>query len=226
MDKHPQEKQPRTVPIFGTVYGTLLNTKAEIASLGPALSAAPYNAPPKAPILYIKPPGTWRLTDGTVRLPRGADTVEVSATMGVVIGRPATRVAEASAFDHVAGYIAAIDICLPHKDYYRPSVKERCRDGFLPIASRMTARENLPDPNHIAVRTLVNGEEKGCFSTLELVRPIAKLMADVTDFMTLYEGDVLLVGLTPERPLAHSGDIVTASVTGMDTVEVQIGSAK
>jgi hypothetical protein len=44
----------------GIVYGTLLNSVASLASLGDAVNAAPYKAPPKAPVLYVKPRNTLR----------------------------------------------------------------------------------------------------------------------------------------------------------------------
>ena len=209
-------------PVGGIVYGTLLNTKTEIAALGPALSATPYNAPPKAPVLYIKPPGTWRLYAGTVPLPDGEERVEFSATLGIVIGRTATRVTEAEALDYVLGYRAAIDVSLPQENYYRPSVRQRCRDGFLPLAPGITAREGVADPDSLLIRTLLNGREVGRFSTGDLVRPMARLIADVSDFMTLCEGDMLLIGLTPERPLARLGDRIAASIAGIADLEARI----
>ena len=47
------------VPVGGTVYGTLLNYKGALAALAEAMLAPPYKEPPKAPILYLKPPNTW-----------------------------------------------------------------------------------------------------------------------------------------------------------------------
>ncbi len=209
-------------PICGTVYGTLLNTRTEIAALGSTLAAPPYGAPPKAPILYIKPPGTWRRHSGAIPLPAKAEHVEVSATLGLVFGRSATRVRESEAFGYVRGYIAAIDACLPHAIFFRPSVKERCHDGFLPMSRRITERTAILAPDAITIRTLINGEEQSRFSTADFVRPIARLIADVTEFMTLFEGDVLLTGLSPLRPLSRAGDRVTARIDGMGDLDAMV----
>ena len=86
--RETQRATAAAIPVGGTVYGILPNTKTEIAALGPALSSAPYNVPPKAPMLYIKPPGTWRLFAGTFPLPDSEDTVEFSATSGIVFLKP------------------------------------------------------------------------------------------------------------------------------------------
>ena len=47
------------IPTRGTVFGTLLNYRGALAALGSAVDAAPYEAPPRAPVLYIKPTNTW-----------------------------------------------------------------------------------------------------------------------------------------------------------------------
>ena len=42
-----------------TLYGVLLNYRGALAALGEAVNKPPYKAPPKAPVLYIKPANTW-----------------------------------------------------------------------------------------------------------------------------------------------------------------------
>lgn len=205
-------------PISGTVYGTILNVRQGLQALGEALSQPPYGAPPKAPVLYIKPPNTYRPHGGEVPVPEGIDAVETNATLAVVIGRTACRVSEAEALDHVLGYAVAIDVCLPHASLHRPAIRQRCRDGFLPIGPWIMPRQAVADPDALAVAVRVNGEEKSRFSTRDLVRSTARLISDVTDFMTLFEGDALLVGLPPNGPLARIGDRVEAEIEGVGTL--------
>ncbi len=202
-------------PVSGTVYGVMLNLRQALEALGPALDQPPYLKPPRAPILYIKPPNTYRPHDGEVPVPASSPALETSATLAVVIGRTASRTAEADALDHVLGYALAIDVCIPHTNLHRPAIRQRCRDGFLPIGPWITARADVPDPDALEVIVRINGDEASRFSTADLVRPVARLIADVSDFMTLHEGDVLLVGLPPDGPQARAGDRVEAEIAGV-----------
>ena len=202
-------------PVCRTVYGVILNVRQELEALGEALDKPPYGKPPKAPVLYIKPPNTFRPHDGEVPVPASAPVLETNATLAVVIGRTACRVSESDALDHVLGFTVAIDVCIPHDSLHRPAIRQRCRDGFLPIGPWITPRESVPDPDALPVIVRINGEVRSRFTTADLVRPIARLIADVSDFMTLYQGDALLVGLPPSGPQARAGDRVEAEIPGV-----------
>lgn len=204
-------------PVDGAVYGVILNLRQQVEALGDALSQPPYGAPPRAPVLYIKPPNTYLPGGGEVPVPPGVESLEMGATLAVVIGRTATRVAEAVALEHVAGYAVAIDVCLPHASLHRPAIRQRCRDRFLPIGP-VVPTAAVAGLNPLTVSLRVNGNETSRFSTADLVRPIPRLIADVTEFMTLYAGDVLLVGLPPDGPQAKVGDEVEAEVAGVGTL--------
>ena len=80
-----------------TVYGTLLNYHDALAALGDAVDAPPYKAPPKAPVLYIKPRNTWVADGDAVIVPHDVAELEAGATLGLVIGRAACRVSVADA---------------------------------------------------------------------------------------------------------------------------------
>ncbi len=205
-------------PVAGTVYGVILNVRQQLEALGEALDQPPYGRPPKAPVLYIKPPNTYLAHGGEVPVPGGVEALETNATLAVVIGRTACRVSEAEALEHVLGYTAAIDVCLPHASLHRPAIRQRCRDGFLPIGPWITPRAEVKGPDRLTVTVRVNGAQKSRFSTADLVRPVAKLIADISDFMTLFEGDALLVGLPPDGPQARIGDVVEAEIEGVATL--------
>jgi 5-oxopent-3-ene-1,2,5-tricarboxylate decarboxylase/2-hydroxyhepta-2,4-diene-1,7-dioate isomerase len=214
--------EPLLAPLGdGSVYGVILNVRRQLDALGEALHAPPYGAPPRAPVLYIKAPNTCLPGGGDVPVPAGVEALEMGATLAVTIGRTAARVAEAQALEHVAGYAAAIDVCIPHTSLHRPAVRQRCRDRFLPIGA-LTPRSAVADPAALKVEVRVNGEPRGGFAMAELVRPLGRLIADVTEFMTLFAGDVLLVGLPPDAPLAGVSDEVEAAVAGVGSVRCRL----
>lgn len=207
------------MPAYGTVYGCLLNYRSALAALGDAVNAPPYQAPPKAPILYIKPPNTLNAPGAPIMLPRGVEAVEIGPALGLVIGRTACRLAEADALDHLAGYTVINDVTLPHASVYRPAIAQRCRDGFCPIGPVLPA---TADPAALTVRALINGDVRLEASTSGLIRPAARLLAEVTAFMTLEPGDVLHVGVPHGAPLARAGDRVAVEIAGLGRVENHI----
>jgi 5-oxopent-3-ene-1,2,5-tricarboxylate decarboxylase/2-hydroxyhepta-2,4-diene-1,7-dioate isomerase len=206
----------------GSVYGAALNVRSVLEALGPAVHEPPYKAPPQAPVLYIKPPNTFAASGGQTVVPKGMAALEANATLAIVIGRAATRVSEARALAHVRGYTAALDLMEPKGDFYRPGVRQRCGDGFLPIGPRLVAQGDFGNPDAATVRTLVNGVLRSNFSTAELVRPVARLIADISDFMTLEAGDALLVGFPMGGPHVGPGDTVAVAIDGLDRLEVTL----
>lgn len=198
---------------IGTVYGVLLNDPAALARMATAFHEAPYRAPPRAPVLYVKPRNTFASDGAAVAVPADPGVVRIDATIGAIVGRRATRVDTDDALAFVSAYAIVSDLTLPHESVYRPAVRQRCRDGFCPIGDATPA-----GGFDVAAATLavaVNGIDVHRRSFADLVRPLPRLLADVTAFMTLDEGDVLLLGGADDAPLARAGDTVTIRVPGL-----------
>ena len=205
--------------LSGAVYGCLLNHRAALAALGEAASQAPYKAPPKAPVLYVKPRNTLAAHGSAVVVPAGVDALEVGATLAIVVGRTACRVSQARALDHVAGFTIANDVSVPHASYYRPSIRFKARDGFCPLGPRVVDRAEIADPDCLAVRVLVDGELVHSATTGDMVRSVARLLADVTEFMTLAPGDMLLLGVAAGAPWVQPGHRVAIDIDGLGRLE-------
>jgi 5-oxopent-3-ene-1,2,5-tricarboxylate decarboxylase/2-hydroxyhepta-2,4-diene-1,7-dioate isomerase len=140
---------PFSVPPYrlsGAVYGALLNHGSALQALGGAVRRPPYNAPPKAPVLYIKPRNTLAVSGDVVRIPAGTPDLEVSACVGLVLGRTACNVPESLALDYIAGYLIMADVSVPHSNYHRPSIRFKARDGYCPLGPAVTARAQIADP--------------------------------------------------------------------------------
>lgn len=200
-----------------TVYGVALNDRATLARLAAQLHEPPYRAPPAAPVLYLKPANTWAAEGADVPVPADPGVVRVDATLGIVIGRAATRVAAADAPAHVGGWVIASDLTLPHDSHFRPAVRQRCRDRFCPMSTVFPAA-SLPDPHAAVVRVRIDGETVHRRRLDTLVRSVAALIADVSEFMTLAEGDVLLIGPPEGAPLARAGQSVAITIDGLGTL--------
>lgn len=204
--------------LSGVVYGVLLNDPATIQALGDAASQPPYKGAPKAPVLFVKPRNTFAGQGDALVLPQGVSALEVGASIGLVIGRSACRVDETSALEHVAGLVLMADVCLPHESYYRPSVRLRARDGFCPIGPVVPLSEGL-HPDRIALTVSVDGKPMQSLHTDGRVRSAARLIADVSEFMTLSPGDVLLTGIPHGAPQVQAGQRVTIEAAGIGRLE-------
>lgn len=206
-------------PVAGTIYGAQLNYKGALAALGEAINEAPYMSPPHAPILYIKPANTIAAHKSGIPLSDDVSKLAIGAALGVVIGSTATRVCEPEALDYVAGYTVVNDVSVPHVSVYRPAIRQQARDGFCPIGPWVIERDAVANPDALGIRVFINGELRQENTTANLIRSVACLLVDVTDFMTLNPGDVLLVGVPEDAPLAGAGDQVRIEIDEVGWLE-------
>ena len=212
----------------GTVYGTLLNFRRECALWAPKMVEPPYLAAPRAPVLYVKTANTFAPAGAAVSVTGEA---QLGATLGLVIGgfesnEAAARSSQAQgAINHevdalasVAGCVLTDDLSLPHASYYRPAIRWRNRDGFLVCAPAVTPAHEV-DLKTLTIEARVNGVRVQTVDLSTLVRDAASLLSDVSAFMTLQPGDVLLLGTDclPDgtRPHAKAGDHVEISAPGL-----------
>lgn len=196
----------------GIVYGTLLNFRAEWDAMGARMNEAPYKAPPKAPVLYIKPANTWSTDGVAIDIPARVAQVEVGATIAMVMKAPG----------EVAGYVLMNDLSIPHASLFRPPVKYKCLDGFLGVSDKLVTTAQAGDPSQFRLEVRVGGELRQVVSFDRLVRSASQLLADVSEFMTLRAGDALMLGCDVlaegGRPLAMVGDEIEIHWPGFGTL--------
>jgi 5-oxopent-3-ene-1,2,5-tricarboxylate decarboxylase/2-hydroxyhepta-2,4-diene-1,7-dioate isomerase len=204
--------------LSGVVYGTLMNHRSALAALGGAVNRPPYNAPPKAPVLYIKPRNSLAPPGSVVSVPRGAAELEIGACLGMVIGRTACNVSESQAMDHVAGYLIVADVSVPHESLHRPSIRFKARDGFCPLGPKVTARMAVANPDALIIRTFIDEVLVQSAGTADSIRSAARLLADVTEFMTLAPGDVLALGAAAPAPRVRPGQTSRIEIDGLGSL--------
>ena len=215
-----------TLPHFwpnGTVYGTLLNFQAERAALAAQMTQPPYKAPPQAPVLFVKTANTWNTSGhgqpAPVPVPAHVPQVEVGATIAMVIGAVTPAAGAWPAAPFVAAYVLMNDLSVPHASFFRPPVKFKCLDGFLGVGSQLVGADQVGDPAHLKLQVHINGQLRQTVDFSQMVRSATQLLADVNEFMTLREGDVLMLGCDclpgGGRPVARVGDRIDIRVQGM-----------
>ncbi|MEC5422995.1 fumarylacetoacetate hydrolase family protein [Virgibacillus sp. C22-A2] len=205
-------------PVSGTIYGTLFNFRDQQKAMKEKFHEMPYNEPPIRPVLYIKPRNTINSHQHPIPVPSGKSGVEVNATIGVIIGRNATHLTKQDALSYVDGYTVVNDVSTAHDSFFRPAIKNKARDGFCSVGPWIIAREEVPDLNQLMIRTFCNGDLVHVSNTKNLVRSIPQLLAEVTEFMTLYKGDMLLIGIPNNAPIASPGDTVKIVIDQIGTL--------
>lgn len=196
--------------LAGNIYGVALNDAAERTEIAAQFDEKPYAAPPRAPVVYMKPLAS--LATGPVAVPEGGLTA--SATLALLIARDTGGVAESGVADCLGGAALALDLSVPASSYYRPAVAQKNGDGRLALGA-FTAPA-LPT----SIRLLADGEAIHEWPLDRLVRKPATLIADLGAFLTLKAGDVLLIGLPGDAPLIHRGQRLRIEAEGLPMLDV------
>ncbi|MDE2612936.1 MAG: fumarylacetoacetate hydrolase family protein [Burkholderiales bacterium] len=208
--------------LSGTVIGAAITDPRLLEALGDQVAAAPYKQAPHAPVLYVKPRHTLAEASAPFTMPRGADVVEIAATVGLVIGRTACRVQAAAAGAHIAACMLVADLGVPLASWYRPAAPARALDG----SCRLGAPVPGGTADAYALRIYVDGRLAQQVDTAPWRRTPARLLADVSEFMTLAPGDVLLVGLPFDAPHARAGQRVRVEGSGLGGFEFTLEGAR
>lgn len=148
--------------------------------------------------------------------------VDYEAELGVVIGKPAHRVAKADALSYVGGYTCVNDISardLQLSDSGKQWVLGKTLDGFCPIGPALVTADEVADPQALDIKCILNGQTVQHSNTKEMIFDIATLIAHLSQFITLMPGDLIATGTpfgvgmsrTPKLWL-KDGDTVTIEI--------------
>ena len=144
--------------------------------------------------------------------------------LGVIIGKRAKYVAESDALNHVAGYCVVNDYSERHFQDQREGqwTKGKSCDNFGPIGPYLATRDEIPDPQNLAMHLEVNGTPRQNGSTATMVYGVAHLVSYLSQFMSLNAGDIISTGTPPGvgkgmNPPTYlkAGDIVTLGIAGL-----------
>jgi 2-keto-4-pentenoate hydratase/2-oxohepta-3-ene-1,7-dioic acid hydratase in catechol pathway len=181
---------------------------------------------PKAPLLFAKWPNTLIGHGDPIVLPPESTQVDYEAELGVVIGRSARRVSERDALDHVSGYICVNDVSARDMQFADGQwTRGKSPDTFCPVGPRLVPREEIDDPQALAIRCIVNGEALQDSSTAQMIFSVAEIISYASQVITLEPGDLIATG-TPAgvgvfrdpKVLLSDGDEVSVEVEGLGTL--------
>jgi 5-oxopent-3-ene-1,2,5-tricarboxylate decarboxylase/2-hydroxyhepta-2,4-diene-1,7-dioate isomerase len=209
------EDQVVWLPPFevGTVIALGLNYADHVKELSKELTLTAKDEP----LVFLKTPGAVIGHRGVTRRPTDATYMHYECELAVVIGRPAHRVARADALKHVAGYTVCNDYAIRNylENWYRPNLRVKNRDGGTVLGPWFVDAADVPDPQNLALRTLVNGEVVQHGHTSHMIHDVASLIEYLSAFMTLQPGDVILTGTPDGTVNVNVGDEVVCEIDGI-----------
>ncbi len=180
---------------------------------------------PSAPLIFAKFPSAVIGPGDTITWDEAITTqVDWEGELAVVIGKKARHVAEADALSYVFGYTIANDVSARDIQLRQDSqwTRGKSLDTFCPLGPWVITRDALPDPQNLAIKTVVSGEVRQDGNTRDMIFSVAALIAYCSRMFTLEPGDVILTG-TPDgvgegmKPPVYlkDGDVVTVSIEGI-----------
>lgn len=157
-----------------------------------------------------------------VRLRKTDRRTDHEIELAVIIGKRADQVARDTALSYVAGYCIGLDITLrgPEERSLRKSI-----DSYCVLGPWLVTADEIPDPGALALELQVNGERRQWANTRDLIIDVPGLIELASSFYTLHPGDVLLTG-TPEgvAPILP-GDVMSASIECIGSMQVPVSSS-
>ncbi len=209
---------PLSIDRPGKIVCVGLNYRDHAAETGAEL--------PAAPLLFAKWPNTLIGHGEPIVIPGETQQVDYEAELGVVIGRRTRRVGEAQALDAVRGYVCVNDVSARDLQFADGQwTRGKSPDSFCPVGPRLVPREEIDDPQALAVRCILNGEVLQDSSTAQMVFSVAEIIAYASRTITLEPGDLIATG-TPAgvgvfrdpKVLLKDGDEVTVEVEHLGTL--------
>ena len=210
---HPPIARPEKIVAIG------LNYEDHAAETGAEI--------PDKPVVFTKYPNTIIGPGAPIRIPPITEQVDYEAELAVIIGRRAKDVSESEALDYVFGYTNANDVSARDLQFSEGGQWTRSKsiDTFLPLGPYVATRDEIPDPQDLFIRAILNGETVQDGTTSRMIFSVAELVSFLSQGMTLEPGDVIITGTPPGVGMARDpqlwmkpGDEVSIEIEGLGTL--------
>jgi 2-keto-4-pentenoate hydratase/2-oxohepta-3-ene-1,7-dioic acid hydratase in catechol pathway len=190
---------------------------------------------PEEPVIFFKATSAIMGPNDDVEIPRHSVKTDWEVELGVVIGTAAKYIPESEALDHVAGYCVINDLSERDFQLHRSGqwVKGKSADTFGPIGPWMVTRDEVPDPQNLAMYLEVNGHRYQDGSTKTMHFDVATIVSHLSQFMSLQPGDVISTGTPPgvgmgQKPETYlkPGDVIELEIEGLGKQRQNVGASE
>lgn len=190
---------------------------------------------PEEPVIFFKATSAIMGPNDDVEIPRHSVKTDWEVELGVVIGKAAKYIPESEALDYVAGYCVINDLSERDFQLHRSGqwVKGKSADTFGPIGPWMVTRDEVPDPQNLAMYLEVNGHRYQDGSTKTMHFDVATIVSHLSQFMSLQPGDVISTGTPPgvgmgQKPETYlkPGDVIELEIEGLGKQRQNVGASE
>ena len=223
--------KPRLGPCVGRVghfIGIGLNYADHAAESGVPL--------PKEPVIFEKAPSSICGPNDDTISPKDATKLDYEVELGLVIGVRARYLEKSAAMDVVAGYCVANDVSERAFQHERSGqwTKGKSAETFGPLGPWLVTKDEIKDPQNLALWLTVNGESRQKGSTQTMVFDCAHLVWYCSQFMVLEPGDVIVtgtppgvaMGMKPVPKYLEPGDVVRLGIDGLGEQQQKVVAFK
>lgn len=216
-------------------YGVPIKGIGKIVAIGLnyADHAAESNLPvPAEPMMFMKALSSLTGPNDEVMLPKGSTHTDWEVELAVVIGKTARYVSKEDALSHVAGFTIANDVSERFNQKQRGSQwsKGKGHDSFCPVGPWLVTPDELADPQDLDMFLDVNGARMQTGNTRTMIFDVAELISYVSEYITLYPGDLMITGTPPgvgegKKPQSiylKAGDTMTLGIAGLGEQTQQV----
>ena len=188
---------------------------------------------PTAPLLFAKWQNTLIGPGEPIVIPRVVTKCDYEAELGVVIGSTVRDASAENALEAVAGYICVNDVSARDLQFADGQwTRGKSPDTFCPVGPRLVPRDEVADPQSLAIRAVLNGETMQESTTANMVFGVAELIEYITRTITLEPGDLIATG-TPAGVGAFRepavwmkpGDEITIEIEGLGALTNPVTAA-
>jgi len=188
------------------------------------------SAPPPHPVLFIKNTASVQNPGDPIEIPQKLPStrVDYECELAVVIGRRCKNVGQAAALDYVLGYTCANDVSA--RDWQRDGgggqwCQGKSFDTFCPLGPVLVTKDEIPNPNDLRIKTVLNGEVMQDWTTSDMIFDVPALIEFLSASKTLLPGTVILtgtphgVGFARKPPVwLKPGDTVSVEIEKIGTL--------
>ncbi|RZL94332.1 MAG: FAA hydrolase family protein [Variovorax sp.] len=180
---------------------------------------------PKEPVVFTKAISCIQGPNDPVMLPKNSVKGDWEVELGVVIGTRARYVSQKDALNYVAGYCVINDVSEREWQLEHGLTWDKGKgfDTFGPIGPWLVTRDEVPNPQKLAMWLDLNGKRVQTGNTKTMIFNVAKLVSYVSQLNTLEPGDIITTGTPPgvgmgmkPTPLfLKKGDVMTLGIDGL-----------